>query len=224
MTYAVFAVYSGGGFSRAEKVLIAGFAVLPWTFKFLWAPMIDSVRWPSMGLRRPWIAIAQLGKEVAPAVRNRFGVARIRGLHLFDPDRAAAIKKGSLKHRAVCCAPLARNRGTVICHGLYRPVVSLDGPAGSCLRPRLAAMRTLSVRGYPFKTSTMVSPRRAGLGDTLMPADSIASILDGASPLPPETMAPAWPMVRPGGAVRPAMKPTIGFLRPFLASSFRNGH
>src|SRR3546814_11131998 len=26
----------------------------------------------------------------------------------------------------------------------------------------------------------------------------------------------------PGGAVRPAMKPTIGFLRPFLASSFRN--
>jgi len=32
----------------------------------------------------------------------------------------------------------------------------------------------------------------------------------------------AWPMVRPFGAVRPAMKPAIGFLRPFLASSIRN--
>src|SRR3546814_3685784 len=29
-------------------------------------------------------------------------------------------------------------------------------------------------------------------------------------------------MRRPGGAVRPAMKPAIGFLRPRLASSIRN--
>ena len=44
-----------------------------------------------------------------------------------------------------------------------------------------------------------------------MPAAFIASILI-APPLPPEMMAPAWPMRRPGGAVTPAMKPTIGFL------------
>ncbi len=55
-----------------------------------------------------------------------------------------------------------------------------------------------------------------------MPAASIAAILLSASPLPPETIAPAWPMRRPGGAVRPAMKPAIGFLRPRLASSIRN--
>ena len=55
-----------------------------------------------------------------------------------------------------------------------------------------------------------------------MPAASMAAILDSASPLPPEMIAPAWPMRRPGGAVRPAMKPTIGFLRPRLASSLRN--
>jgi len=36
-------------------------AILPWTFKFFWAPLIDSVRMPSMGIRRPWIVIAQLG-------------------------------------------------------------------------------------------------------------------------------------------------------------------
>src|SRR6202795_1016602 len=75
---------------------------------------------------------------------------------------------------------------------------------------------------HDFNTATSVFPIRAGDGDTLIPADSIAAILDSASPLPPEMIAPAWPMRRPGGAVRPAMKPTMGFLRPRLASSLRN--
>ena len=48
----------------------------------------------------------------------------------------------------------------------------------------------------------------AGLGGVL--ADlragaSSASILAAAVPLPPETMAPAWPIFLPGGAVTPAM-------------------
>ena len=34
-----------------------------------------------------------------------------------------------------------------------------------------------------------------------MPALSIASILSSAPPLPPEMTAPAWPIVRPAGAV-----------------------
>src|SRR4051812_29565665 len=75
---------------------------------------------------------------------------------------------------------------------------------------------------YDFNFSTRVWPSRAGEGETVIPAASIAAILDSASPLPPEMMAPAWPIRRPGGAVRPAMKPTIGFLRPRLASSLRN--
>ncbi|GJE08910.1 hypothetical protein AOPFMNJM_4258 [Methylobacterium jeotgali] len=54
-----------------------------------------------------------------------------------------------------------------------------------------------------------------------MPASSMAAILSSAPPLPPEMIAPACPMRRPGGAVRPAMKPTVGFMRPRLASSFR---
>ncbi len=44
-----------------------------------------------------------------------------------------------------------------------------------------------------------------------MPASSMALILSDALPLPPEMIAPAWPMRRPGGAVWPAMKPTTGF-------------
>src|SRR5690606_21821683 len=57
---------------------------------------------------------------------------------------------------------------------------------------------------------------------TRMLARSIAAILLSASPLPPDTTAPAWPIVRPFGAVRPAMKPAVGFLRPRVASSSRN--
>ena len=75
---------------------------------------------------------------------------------------------------------------------------------------------------YARKTSAKVFPRRAGDGETLIPAASMAAILESASPLPPEMMAPAWPMRRPGGAVRPAMNPTMGFLRPRLASSMMN--
>src|SRR6185437_15147206 len=78
------------------------------------------------------------------------------------------------------------------------------------------------VVNYDFNFSASVCPSRAGDGETVIPADSIAAALELASPLPPEMIAPAWPMRRPGGAVTPAMNPTIGFLRPRLASSFRN--
>src|SRR5262249_57314750 len=77
-------------------------------------------------------------------------------------------------------------------------------------------------KAHYFPNSASVLPSRAGDGATLMPAASMAAILDSASPLPPAMMAPACPMRRPGGAVRPAMKPTIGFLLPRLASSLRN--
>ena len=49
-----------------------------------------------------------------------------------------------------------------------------------------------------------------GVGAMAMPASRIAAILAAAEPLEPETMAPAWPMRRPGGAVVPAMKPATG--------------
>src|ERR1700741_4375306 len=75
---------------------------------------------------------------------------------------------------------------------------------------------------YDFNFSTRVFPSRAGEGETVIPAASIAAVLDPASPLPPEMIAPAWPMGRPGGAVARTIKPTIGFLRPRFASSLMN--
>src|SRR5690349_17139638 len=44
----------------------------------------------------------------------------------------------------------------------------------------------------------MALPSEAGDSATLMPADFMASILSPAPPLPPEMIAPAWPMRRAG--------------------------
>ena len=65
----------------------------------------------------------------------------------------------------------------------------------------------------------MASPISAGDLTTVMPASSMAFIFSAAVPSPPEMMAPAWPMRRPGGAVWPAMKPTTGFLTWALMKS-----
>ncbi len=58
-TIALLAILSQAGHSRAETATVVALAILPWTFKFFWAPMIDSLRAPALGLRRPWIAFAQ---------------------------------------------------------------------------------------------------------------------------------------------------------------------
>src|SRR6266436_3729198 len=105
--------------------------------------------------------------------------------------------------------------------GLCRSIGRADGRDADC-EPRRETPLRADDDNQPFSASTKVLPRRAGEGDTIIPADSMAAIFDPASPLPPEIIAPAWPMRRPGGAVRPAMKPTTGFLRPRLASSLRN--
>jgi len=53
-------------------------------------------------------------------------------------------------------------------------------------------------------TSTMASPASVGFFATMTPAADSASIFVCAVPLDPEMMAPACPILRPGGAVTPA--------------------
>src|SRR5690606_11159932 len=53
--------------------------------------------------------------------------------------------------------------------------------------------------------SATALPTSAGLLTVRTPARSSASYLSAAVPLPPATMAPAWPMRLPGGSVTPAM-------------------
>ncbi len=52
----------------------------------------------------------------------------------------------------------------------------------------------------------------AGLSATSMPAALRAASFSAAVPLPPEMIAPAWPMRLPGGAVRPAMNAATGLV------------
>ncbi len=49
-------------------------------------------------------------------------------------------------------------------------------------------------------------PISAGFSTTCTPFFFRIAIFSAAVPLPPEMIAPAWPMRRPGGAVWPAMK------------------
>ena len=58
---ALLAILSSAGHSAADTAIIASMAVLPWTFKLIFAPLIDSFRLPELGIRRPWIALAQFG-------------------------------------------------------------------------------------------------------------------------------------------------------------------
>ncbi len=55
----------------------------------------------------------------------------------------------------------------------------------------------------------------------MIPASCMAASLSSALPEPPEMIAPACPMRRPGGAVCPAIKPTTGLLHVCLHVSRR---
>src|SRR5206468_5011868 len=57
---------------------------------------------------------------------------------------------------------------------------------------------------YAPRISTAISATCVGVRPTRTPRDSSASIFACAPPLEPDTMAPAWPIVLPGGAVTPA--------------------
>ena len=65
-------------------------------------------------------------------------------------------------------------------------------------------MAAVSDAGAP-RISTAISATWVGLRPTRTPLASSASALAAAVPWEPDTIAPAWPIVFPGGAVKPAM-------------------
>ena len=73
--------------------------------------------------------------------------------------------------------------------------------------PRISTAAPSSPRvvRYPPRISTAISATCVGVRPTRTPLASSASALAAAVPLEPLTIAPAWPMVLPGGAVNPAM-------------------
>jgi len=59
VTIALVAWLADRGVSTEEIGAVIAMTSLPWTFKFLWGPLIDHYGIPSMGRRRPWILAAQ---------------------------------------------------------------------------------------------------------------------------------------------------------------------
>ena len=57
------------------------------------------------------------------------------------------------------------------------------------------------MKNYSARNAVKVEPKSEGVGATRTPAASSALIFDSAVPLPPEIIAPAWPIGLPGGAV-----------------------
>ena len=60
VTVALVAFLNEQGVSRQETALLISWSLFPWTFKLIWGPLIDTFQLPSLGLRRPWIVVAQL--------------------------------------------------------------------------------------------------------------------------------------------------------------------
>src|SRR5262249_30276551 len=155
-------------------------------------------------------------------------VGLVAGMEVFDIVGIAAIQKRGAGESGI--GVWARHQRLQSKRGGNKPgkgtsagpaELPLFAPAGRTfsLFNRSAWQTKDETMNSHFHISASVLPSRAGDGATLMPAASMAAILDSASPLPPAMIAPAWPMRRPGGAGRPAIKPTIGFLAPPLASS-----
>ncbi len=59
VTFVTFLAVEGVSAGMIAKLLLVG--TLPWTFKFLWGPVIDRYQYRPMGRRRPWILFAEAG-------------------------------------------------------------------------------------------------------------------------------------------------------------------
>src|SRR5690606_30766412 len=92
-----------------------------------------------------------------------------------------------------------------------RDCVSIRTNARGRRRGPTTAWSSAPLRGWGWSyllRPCMISRMRSAVADgvlpTLTPAASRASFLAAAVPEEPETMAPAWPIVLPSGAVKPA--------------------
>ena len=61
ISYTLIAFFAERGYSAAAIGNMLFWVYLPWVFKFLWGPFVDTYHYLPMGRRRPWILTAQTG-------------------------------------------------------------------------------------------------------------------------------------------------------------------
>jgi PAT family beta-lactamase induction signal transducer AmpG len=59
VTVALAGSLAAGGANAAAVGSVIAMAILPWSFKWAWGPLVDSGRFAALGRRRPWIMLAQ---------------------------------------------------------------------------------------------------------------------------------------------------------------------
>src|SRR5256885_10243137 len=92
--------------------------------------------------------------------------------------------------------------------GVGRPPRHHDGRPARCSHRATKPGRG----GLRARACATVDPSSAGLGATTRPADRMISAFSAAVSPNAEMIAPACPMRRPFGAVRPATYPMTGFV------------
>jgi PAT family beta-lactamase induction signal transducer AmpG len=97
------------GVSVGEAAGVSALILLPWTFKLMWAPLIDTVTIRSMGRRRPWIITAQflmaatlIGILMVPDITADY---RLLGLMFFIHNIFASFQDVSTDALAVDILP-----------------------------------------------------------------------------------------------------------------------
>jgi hypothetical protein len=98
---------------------------------------------------------------------------------------------------------LAERPGDVGVHGAKR--TGRRGSAGRQPGSGGGGARQEAGAAAPPRTSTAISAASVGVRPTRTPRASSASAFAAAVPAEPETIAPAWPICLPAGAVKPAM-------------------
>ena len=152
--------------------------------------------------------------EVA-AVKGSLRMQRVlgraaRGPVPDSPDRLRVLYRGEL---LVLERPaLDELRRTVLNLGVRRNAarakaasLAAASAASASAALRQAAASLFAFARRAFSNSAIAEPNSAGDFTVRTPASSSARNLSAAVPLPPATIAPAWPMRLPGGAVTPAM-------------------
>ena len=150
-------------------------------------------------LRRPGRAAQRRPDPDQPDVALDDGAAA--GPRRRGPAAAAARRGCAGDHAA---RPAVTSGAGAGASGPSRPQGNDDGPvtSGEVTGPSYR----LEVLGQPrfFMISRIRSAVADGVLPTLTPAASRASCLAAAVPDEPDTIAPAWPIVLPSGAVKPA--------------------
>lgn len=117
--FALTAVYNyliGQGLSAKSVGAFAAIVGLPWTFQFVWGPLIDKYQYSIIGHRKQWVVFTQLVAMLASLslllVHDPVRQISLLGLVFFGHSVFASIQDASVDAIAISVVPLAE-RGRV---------------------------------------------------------------------------------------------------------------